>query len=141
MDPRVCTAVIPQVKTPTNPTNVSVKSKCGRIACVRVSSQIRRAVVVKMTLQTTTRKVTPATPVNSAIWISGHVACNAMPRPFQPNPEINHPRVHSNATQVAARHSARKRLYPELSHGEPADGGSGLARASISLHLSRTTIL
>src|SRR5437868_11900963 len=94
-----------------------------------------------MALQKTTRKVTPATPVNSAIWISGHVPCSAMPSPFQPKPDINQPRVHSSATHAAVRQNATNKLWPELSHGEVPGNGSGFARASISLHLSRTIIL
>ena len=48
---RVCTAVRPPGEYRHQSTRVSVKSKCGRIARVRVSSQIRLAVAVRMTLQ------------------------------------------------------------------------------------------
>src|SRR6266550_3337912 len=66
-----------------------------------------------------------------------------MPSPFQPNPDINQPRVHSNATHAAVRQSARNnfaRSRPRQSaeptprreiegqiklQDEPAQGGHG----------------
>ena len=46
---------------------VSVRSKCGRVVCVRASRTNRYAVVTKITFANTTMNDNPATPVNSAI--------------------------------------------------------------------------
>src|SRR5437660_12553942 len=88
-----------------------------------------------MTLANTTMKDNPATPVNSAIWMSGQFACSATPKPFQPKPVKSHPRTHSCATQAHASKNASRKLLVDLSHGVFGTGADWRARSSIELHL------
>src|SRR5690349_24785450 len=48
-----------------------VRSKCGRTVRALTSRTKRRTVVTTITFANATRNDKPATPVNSAIWISG----------------------------------------------------------------------
>src|SRR6266487_1522547 len=90
-----------------------------------------------MTLTNTITKDRPITPVNSAIWMSGHFAQSAMPSPFQPNPPKSHPRIHSCVLHAEARTKASHKLFVDLNQGEAGANIGGLpARSSISVHLS-----
>src|SRR5260370_19011043 len=93
---------------------VSVRSKCGRVTRVRASRMKRRTVVTAITLANATINDKPATPVNSAIWISGQLACRATPRPFQPQPEKTQPRSHSRVYHPAAIIKAHNNLLVEF---------------------------
>src|ERR1700730_2981849 len=92
-----------------------------------------------MTLLKATANERPATPVNSAIWITGQFACSAIPSPFQPNPPNNQPRIHSCVTQAQARQKATRKLVVDLSHDVVGAAAGALpARATISFHLLAT---
>src|SRR5215475_13143729 len=114
---------------------VSVKSKCGRITCVRASTIRRYTVVMTITLVNATIKDNPATPVSSVIWINGHLSCSATPRQFQPNPEKTQPRNHSSVVHAAARMKASRRLLVDFVHGDCGGGDVLRACASIWPHL------
>src|SRR6266496_1203025 len=121
----------PKVRTPTMVAIVSVRSKCGRVVCVRASRIKRRPVVNRITVANATMNDKPATPVNSAIWISGQLPWSATPRPFQPQPEKTQPRNHSCAVHPAARRKARTRLFADFVDGDR--GGGAVVRALANL--------
>src|SRR5439155_9373178 len=117
----------PKARTPTMAAIVSVRSKCGRVVCVRASRIKRRPVVSRITLAKATMNDKPATPVNSAIWINGQLPCRATPRPFQPQPEKTQPRNHSCVVHPAARRTASTKLFVDFVHGDRA--GADVLRA------------
>src|SRR5262245_10718329 len=94
----------------------------------------RRTVVTAMTFANATMNDKPATPVNSAIWINGHVPCSATPSPFQPKPEKIQPRSHSCVTHAAARRKASRKLFVDFVHGDRGEGVMLRACANIRSH-------
>src|SRR5437879_5735719 len=105
--------------------------------CSRASRNNRHAVVNAITLANAITNESPETPVNSTIWMSGHLAQSAMPSPFQPNPPKSHPRIHSWVVYAEARRKASHKLFIDLNHGAVGIAVGALpARSSISLHLS-----
>src|SRR5205823_13834962 len=113
VDGRFWTLYNPNARSPTRPANVSVRSKCGRTSRVFASKYKRTGVVTAMTFANATTKDKPVTPVNSAIWISGHVLCKETPSPFQPKPPNNQPRIHSCTVHADAARNANSKFRHE----------------------------
>ncbi len=78
-----------------------------------------------ITLHITRRKLTPPTPVNSAIWMSASSVCRATPSEFQPKPVMSQPRTHSSATHAAATNTAIPRFRADINNGGRSNGTSG----------------